>query len=195
MCPARISSAPASTSAREDVVPPRDRLLARRHGAPIRWWWRTATRSAPSGASRAVAPRARAASSPSAAGLVPPRPHRVEPDDEERRLRVDGLGRLPLPLELRARSREARRERVRDVVVPRDDEQRPARARAGSAAAGSCCSRRAAVREVAARDDELRFEPLDERSRAPAPTRRPPRARRADRRRAGCVSAHGERRL
>lgn len=38
---------------------------------------------------------------------------------------MDRLDRLPLPLELGPRAREARRERVRDVVVAWDHEQGP----------------------------------------------------------------------
>src|SRR5712692_10272626 len=51
------------------------------------------------------------------ARLVSPRAHRIQPDDDELLGPVGGLARLPLPLELGERPREARRERVGDVVV------------------------------------------------------------------------------
>ena len=94
--------------------------------------------------------------------LLPPRPDGVEPDDEEPLTAMDGLRRFPEPLELRPRAREPGRKRVRDVVVPGDREHGPAepaqqvRRRLELVTA-------AAVREIAARDHELRLHPLDER--------------------------------
>jgi hypothetical protein len=57
-------------------------------------------------------------------GLVSPGADRVQPDDDERVGAVRRLGRLPLPLELLPRVREPLRERVRDVVVARDCQER-----------------------------------------------------------------------
>src|SRR5919204_4359299 len=59
------------------------------------------------------------------ARLIPPPSDRVDPDDVQAVRRVQGLRRLPLPLELAERAREAGGERVRDVVVARhrDDRQ------------------------------------------------------------------------
>jgi hypothetical protein len=74
---------------------------------------------------------------------------------------VDGLGRLPVPLELAERSREPGRKRPRDVVVAGDHEQgapeplekrRRAIVLAGAAAVG----------EVAAGDDQFRVDALDQ---------------------------------
>ena len=95
------------------------------------------------------------------ARLVPPRAHGVQPDHAERRRAEDGLGRLPVPLELGERAREARREGVRDVVVPGDrDHGRAERAQEG----GRCrvLLRASPVRQVAARDDELGRGALDQ---------------------------------
>src|SRR5580765_229668 len=85
--------------------------------------------------------------------LVPPRPHRVDPDREDALAAIHGLRRFPLPLELVVRVREARREGVRDVVVAGDDEQRPVE-RAQELRRGRVLLGLAAMREVAARDDE-----------------------------------------
>src|SRR5581483_7376365 len=64
-----------------------------------------------------------------AAGLVAPRPHRVEACELQRRRRAQRLGRLPLPLELPPRGAEAGGNGVRDVVVARNgDDGRAERA-------------------------------------------------------------------
>ena len=108
----------------EDSVPLRDRLLAR----------------APGGAEQVVVedddpqralgrvledlrrvPNLRVANP---TRLVPPRPHGVEPDDDQAVRAVDGLGRLPEPLELLPGAGEALRERVGNVVVAGDRQQR-----------------------------------------------------------------------
>src|SRR5262249_30238132 len=86
---------------------------------------------------------------------------RVETDDVERRRRVGRLGRLPLALELAERAREAGREGVGDVVIAWDGQhgwaERPQEAR------GPCeLIPVSAVAEVAAGNDELRLEPLDQ---------------------------------
>ena len=146
----------------EDEVPPRDGLLPRppgraeemvmQHDDPERPLGRLVEqRGRPVELRVAYAPR-----------LLPPRPDGVEPDDEEPLTAMDGLRRFPEPLELRPRAREPGRKRVRDVVVPWDREHGPAepaqqvRRRLELVTA-------AAVREIAARDHELRLHPLDER--------------------------------
>ena len=98
---------------------------------------------------------------PQAARLVPPGSHGVEADDVQGGGRVCRLGRLPLPFELAERTREARGERVRDVVVPRDREhRRPERAKEPRGARELVCA--TAVAEIAACDHELRSEALDQ---------------------------------
>ena len=101
-----------------------------------------------------------------AAGLVAPRPDGVEADDVERRRRVRRLRRLPVALELAERPHEPCREGVRDVVVARDGQHRRP-----EAAQETRCMRELvlapAVAEIAACDQELRLEALDER-RGPA---------------------------
>ena len=97
-----------------------------------------------------------------AAGLVSPGANRVQPDDEQLLGAVNGLDGLPLALELGPRPREAGRERVRDVVVAGDHEQR----RAESAQEGRgllVLAPPSPVREVAGDDDQLRLDPVDER--------------------------------
>ena len=96
------------------------------------------------------------------AALVPERAGGVEADDLQRRRREDRLGRLPLPIELRPRSREAGRKRVRQVVVSRNGEH--------GHAEGTEEPRRLlvlpappSVREVAGGDDHLRPHPAYER--------------------------------
>ena len=135
-------------------------FLRERHGAPIRWWCSTATRSCARRRCAGPPPRVRAARRAMPPRLVPPRPHRVEPDGEDVLAAEDRLGRLPLPLELLERPREPRRERVRDVVVAREPRAAAVRARA-AARRRLVLLGRAAMREVAARDHELRLEPLD----------------------------------
>src|SRR5881398_2571713 len=60
-----------------------------------------------------------------ATALIPPRPNRVEPAGDDAVAAVDRLRRLPQPLELLVGAGEARGERVRDVVVAGDAEERP----------------------------------------------------------------------
>jgi hypothetical protein len=95
------------------------------------------------------------------ARLVAPGAHRVEADDQEALGPVDGLGRVPEPLELVERAREARREAIRDVVVPRDREQRNLE-RAQESRCSLVFLAPSAVREVAARDDELGMRAIDQ---------------------------------
>src|SRR5206468_3988718 len=90
----------------------------------------------------------------------------VEPDRENALAAIDGLGRLPQPLELLPRTREAGRKRVRDVVVSRDAEQRRPEA-AQELRGGVVLLRPAAMGEVAARDHELWLEAVDDRPERP----------------------------
>ena len=98
-----------------------------------------------------------------AAGLVPPRPHRVDADDVQVLRLVRRLDRLPAGLELAPRRREARRESVRDVVVAGHGEDVSAEAvqePGGSlvlVASTSMC-------EVAARHDQTGRRPFDQRA-------------------------------
>jgi hypothetical protein len=75
---------------------------------------------------------------------------------------VHRLGGLPLALELGERLREPGRERVRDVVVPGDHEQRPSQP---SQVLGCVLvlGPAATVREVARGDDQVGLNPLDQR--------------------------------
>ena len=92
------------------------------------------------------------------ARLVPPRSGRVQPDDVKLRRPEYGLRRPPLLLELAPGMREARRKRMRDVVVAGHGEHgRPEAAEEGRGAlvlAGA-----ATVGEVARDDDQLRLQP------------------------------------
>ena len=166
MCPARISSAPASTSAPSTWLRRATGRFRDRHGAPISWWWSSDDASALRRLGQRTG-RAGRAGVAQAARLVPPRPHRVEADDAEIVGAVHRLGRLPEALELGPGPREAGRERVGNVVVPGDTSTRSGRGRAGVAAARSCWSRRPAVRQVAGRDDQIRLHALDSGSRRP----------------------------
>ena len=152
---------------REHVVAARDRLLPR---APRRADHLVVERDDAQRARRRLARAARRRALElrvaDAARLVAPRPDRVEADDVRPRRRVDGLGRLPLPLELAPGAREARREGVRDVVVPGHREHGGAEARGGS--------RRRARAGRAGRGASGRRS----RSRAPASTRSTRRAER-----------------
>jgi hypothetical protein len=104
----------------------------------------------------------RAAQTP---GLVEPGADRVQADDEERLGAVDGLRRLPVALELREGLRKSRDRGVRDVVVSWDREHRAAET-AQELRGTVVLLRKAAVREVAARDHELRIDAVDERLQA-----------------------------
>src|SRR5207253_11198614 len=101
-----------------------------------------------------------------AAGLVAPGPHGVETDRLDVLGLVDGLGRLPVALELRERSDEAGREAVRDVVIARNGEHGDAEAAQQSGRALVLVGA-AAMRQVAARDQELRPRPLHQRAQRP----------------------------
>jgi len=95
------------------------------------------------------------------ARLVPPRPHRVEADDEEAVALMDGLRRLPVALELAERVCEAGRERPRDVVVARDDEKwpfEPLQKRRRAVVLARPC----AVCQIAAGDDQFGVDALDQ---------------------------------
>jgi hypothetical protein len=92
---------------------------------------------------------------------VPPRSHRVEPGDDDAVGAVDGLRRLPEPLELLPRAREPLRERVRDVVVAGDRHQRQPEP-AEEVRRPLVLAAQPAVGQVAARDHELRTRLLDE---------------------------------
>jgi hypothetical protein len=98
---------------------------------------------------------------PDPSGLVAPGTDGVQADEVQALGAVGRLGRLPVALELIERSREARDRRVRDVVVPGDREDRPAEAleEVGGAVV---FQRAAAMCQVAARDDQLRVDPLDQ---------------------------------
>src|SRR5919108_701412 len=99
---------------------------------------------------------------PDSARLVQPRADRVQADDEQRLGGVDRLGRLPVALELGEGLREPRQRRVRDVVVPRDREHRP-RERAEEVGRAVVLVGPPAVCQIAARDDQLRVDPPDQR--------------------------------
>jgi hypothetical protein len=97
-----------------------------------------------------------------AAGLMPPGPDRVQADDEEAVGLVHGLRRLPVALELAKGPSEAGGERVRDVVVARNREERPfetVQERCRSVVLLGA----AAVGEIAARDDQMGVDALDQR--------------------------------
>ena len=95
-------------------------------------------------------------------GLVAPRAHRVQPDDAERVGAMDGLRRSPQTLELRPGAGEPRGERVRDVVVPGDRDDRrtePTQERSGRIV----LLVPSPVRQVAGGDDHIGSETPDER--------------------------------
>ena len=99
-------------------------------------------------------------------GLVAPRPHRVQPDHEQALATMNGLGRLPVPLELTKRMREASRERPRNVVVARDDEERPPEPLEKRCRA-VVLFRPCAVGQIPARNDQLGVDALDQRTERP----------------------------
>ena len=146
----------------EHVVSPRDRLLPRAPGGPDHV---VVEHGDPERAVGRLGEEARGVvelALPQAARLVPPRAHRVEADHVQPLGAVDGLGRLPVPLELGEGAREARGEGVGDVVVARDHEQRQPEA-TQEARCALVLFGAPTVRQVAARDDHLRARPLDER--------------------------------
>ena len=93
--------------------------------------------------------------------LVPVGAGRVQADNVQRLGRVRRLGRLPLPLEFGPRPREAGRERVREVVIPRHCKQRCLE---GAEKPGGVLVLLAGapVGEIARGDDQLRADPTDE---------------------------------
>lgn len=146
----------------EDVVPPRDRLLPRAPRGPDQVMVED---DDPERVRRRVREQRRRVlelAAAQAAGLVPPGAHRVQPHDQEPLGAVDRLGRLPEPLELGERPGEPGRERVRDVVVARDREEREAQA-AQEPSGALVLVPAAPVRQVSARDDQLGPRPLDQR--------------------------------
>ena len=158
---------------REHAVPLRDRLLARAPGRPEQV---VVEGDDPVRGLRDPRERVRrrahlGVAEPS--GLVPPRPHGVEARDDDRLRAVDGLGRLPEPLELVPGPREALREGVRDVVVAGDRHERQPEP-AKEVRRALVLAAQAAVGEVAARDHELG--PRLARPAGPAP-RAPPACR------------------
>src|SRR5262249_55009849 len=108
--------------------------------------------------------------------LVSPGTDGVQSDGEDALAAVDGLGRPPVALELGIRAGEAGGKRVRDVVVPRHDQERPSEA-VQEGRRRLVLGRLPTVREVAAGDHELRLEAVDERCERPFHGRR---FRRAD---------------
>ena len=121
----RTSSAPAAASVRRTAL----RCLSgnfreARQGALARWWWQTTIRSAPAGASaRTVAAvrgvRRRACRPGGATGAPELRPQTTAFACPQHR-----VGRAEDRLEGLPRARDARRERVGDVVVPGHGERR-----------------------------------------------------------------------
>lgn len=97
-----------------------------------------------------------------ASRLLEPRPDRVQADDEERVRPVDGLRRLPVPLELRERAREPCDRRVGNVVVARDGEHWAAEA-AEELGGTVVLLGTASVGQVSARHDQLGIDAVDER--------------------------------
>ena len=96
-----------------------------------------------------------------ASGLVPPRPYRVHADDMDGIGRVERLGRLPDPFELAPRLGEARRERVRDVVIPRNRHHRRAEPTEEGGRA-IVLGGLPPVRQIAGRNDQLRLQALQQ---------------------------------
>jgi hypothetical protein len=96
-----------------------------------------------------------------ASRLLQPGADRVEADNVQALGAVGRLRRLPPALELLERAREARERGVGDVVIPRNGEDRTAQAleELGRAVV---LVRVAPVRQVAARDDQLRIDPVDQ---------------------------------
>ena len=146
---------------REDAVPLRDGLLAR---APRRPEQVVVQGDDPVGARGNLPedlrglPHLLVAHTPR---LVPPRSNRVEPGDDERFRAVHRLGRLPLPLELRPGPGEPPRERVRDVVVAGDRQQRQLET-AEEGRRPLVLAAQAPVGQIAARDHEVRARFLDQ---------------------------------
>jgi uncharacterized membrane protein YeaQ/YmgE (transglycosylase-associated protein family) len=139
---------------REDVRAPRDRLLPRAPGCTDQVVMEDGD---PQRARRGLREELACPGQlplANAARLVPPGAYGVEPDDLKRGRGVHRLRPLPVSLELVEGLREARGERVRDVVVARDSEYRRAepakKGRRGSVLLGP-----PAVRQVAARHHEL----------------------------------------
>ena len=100
------------------------------------------------------------------AGLMAPRAHGVQSDHVQRGRGVGRLGGLPLSLELAKRPCEARRERVRNVVIPWNRQNRAIERSEEIGGTGELVLP-APVAEIPARDHELRLEALGQ-NRCPA---------------------------
>src|SRR5262249_16184642 len=91
--------------------------------------------------------------------------YRVEPDHMQRVRGVGWLGRLPQSFEASEGTREARRERMWEVVIPRDRKhgwaERAQEVRGAHELIGP-----AAVTQISARDDQFGCEAFDEDGRA-----------------------------
>ena len=169
MCPARISSAPASTSPASTAFRCATGFLRERHGAPISWWWRTTTRSAPvRRLPRGASARASSWLLADPARLVTPGPRRVQPDDLERLRLEERLGRLPDALELGERAGKAAAGPGDVVVAGNGEEGRPerpqeARGRSPAARRFARCVRSplATIRSGSMRLHQLRQAELD----------------------------------
>ena len=157
MCPERISSAPASTSAAQHVAAARDRSLARSPGRSGQLVVEegNAERSGRGGGERRGRPLELSVAQ--AARLVPPRPDGVEADDAEIIAAVHRLGRLPEAVELGPGPRETGGERVGNVVVARDGNDRWAET-AEERGRALVLVAAAAVRQVPGRDDQIRLQ-------------------------------------
>jgi hypothetical protein len=116
----------------------------------MRWWWSATTRSASRGDSAKIR------------ALLLPGADRVEPARDDPLRAVDGLGLGPDAQERGERRGEAARRSGRDVVVAWNDEERAAQ-RAEEARRPLVLVGTVPVRQVAARDDELRVCLLHER--------------------------------
>ena len=153
MWPPRISSAPASIRRPEDVIPVRDGLLPRAPGradelvvkdgdAQRACWGFGQPRGSP--AQTALVDAAR---------LMAPGTHRIDTDDVQAVGVVRRFDRLPGSFEFLPRRGDTGRQRVGDVVIPRDGQdgraelaEEPGRLRMLVTAS--------AVRQIAAGDDE-----------------------------------------
>jgi hypothetical protein len=98
---------------------------------------------------------------PNAPGLMSPGPHRVEADDEEAVRAVDRLRRLPVALEFTEGPQKPGWEGPRDVVIPGDHEQRRPEPLQKSCRAIMLAGP-PSVRQVAAGDDQIRPDTLDQ---------------------------------
>jgi hypothetical protein len=104
---------------------------------------------------------------PDAARLVPPGADRIQPDHVERRRGIGRLRRLPLVLEGAERTCETCREGIRNVVIARNRQYRPAQSAKESSSIGELALA-PAMAEISARDYQFGLEPVDQGRRAPA---------------------------